>query len=155
MSKKMIFVLNAAERTVSTAESAETAEDLAARQPTLAELINKKYKEICDAQCAAVNSLFAAYTTEQKETFWVQVAEAESWTADNQHPTPFIDGRVAAEGSAKADVVADILAVAEAAKPASGQIFGRKRLLENQLAAVDHTGDYQTELAKLDAIAWS
>lgn len=121
---------------------------------TLADKVNAKYMDLDSAFKAADNSLFAGYNDKQQKTFWLQVKEAEGFTADNQYPTPFIDGRVIGEQLSKAEIVATILAESAALKPYSGEVYGKIKRLIGALAEVDTAGDYASGCAAVDAIVW-
>jgi hypothetical protein len=122
--------------------------------PQLAAKVNAKYQEIVAAYQADTAPLFAGFTPEHKETFWLQVKEAEGFTSDSNHPTPFIDGRVSGEQISKAEVVALILGEAAAMKPYAGAIYGKQKRLEKALTDIDINGNYAAGCAAVAAINW-
>ena len=67
------------------------------------------------------------YVPEEINTFRVQEEEARAYAADPTAQTLFLDAMVAETGESKADVVANIIAKADALKIAAGAALGRKR----------------------------
>ncbi len=74
----------------------------------------------------------------ERETFTTQLAEAEAFDADAGAPTPYLDAIVTAEGGAKPDLAAAILANAAALKAATAALLGAKR---KHRAAIDALAD--------------
>lgn len=68
------------------------------------------------------------YPPAERETWATQEREARAWVLDNTAPTPMLDGILIA-GEAKADLVASVIAKADALKAASSAIIGAQRAL--------------------------
>jgi len=88
-----------------------------------AEVAKVANKAIDDTQ-TTLDSLTADYPQFEKDTFWIQELEARAYIADELAVTPFIDGLCTARGIYKVDMVAKIIANADALKMASASIVG-------------------------------
>jgi hypothetical protein len=120
----------------------------------LASKINAKYSEVTIAYQSADSSLFAGYTYEQQKTFYKQEDEANRWQADNNVPTPFIDGRVAFGNKTKQQIVDLIVGISSQITATAGMYFEKYQSLIEDLVNVDQNGDYLAEKTKLDSIVW-
>ena len=74
---------------------------------------------------AEIKNIAKDYPQFERDTFAVQESEANAYMKDNEAPTPFIDNLCLNRGIEKSEMVAKILANAEALKLATAPIIGQ------------------------------
>ena len=94
-----------------------------------------KLAEVNAAYTAAIAALTPTYPDDERFTFDKQEAEARAWLADNSAPTPFVDALAAGRHMDKAELVARIIAKADAFALASGSLTGQRQRYEDMLDA--------------------
>lgn len=115
----------------------------------LAILKTTKLTEINTKSTEALSAITSLYTREEIDTWPVQEAEANAWTADNTATTPLLDAMVANRpGIDKPTLVSRILTNSGNYKAFSGAVIGKKQGYEDAVAAL--TAD-KTQ-AELDAL---
>ena len=92
-----------------------------------------KLAEVNAAYAAAIAALTPTYPDDERLTFDKQEAEARAWLADNSAPTPFVDALAAGRHMDKAELVARIIAKADAFALASGSLTGQRQRYEDML----------------------
>ena len=112
--------------------------------PPIDEEKSKKRREINAAADAALTMITGQYPRSEIDSWPTQVAEAEAYTADNNAPTPFIDGLVARRpGVTKAELAGRILANATAYKALSADVFGQRQALDDLVDAATTVDEVQ------------
>lgn len=95
------------------------------------------------AESARRMSLIAApYSREERETWPVQIAEAEAYTADAQAAVPMLTAIAAPRGLTVAQMAALVLSLRDAFKAATGAILAAQAAL---LAATPIPADYTAD----------
>lgn len=127
-----------------------TDEELAAlRAPTQAQMKAQALTRINAGYQAVISALTADYPDREIESWAKQETEARAYVLDNQTPTPWIDAAAIAREIPKVDLIARIIAKADAFAPVHGHYTGVRQLLEDEInAIVDGTQ------AQYDAIQW-
>ena len=74
---------------------------------------------------AEIKNIAKDYPQFERDTFAAQESEANAYMKDNEAPTPFIDNLCLNRGIEKSEMVAKILANAEALKLATAPIIGQ------------------------------
>lgn len=118
--------------------------------PSPAQMKSAAHARINAAYEVAVNSLIAGYPDTEIASWPKQETEARAWLADNNFPTPWIDGAAVARGIVKADFITLIIANADALAPLHGALTGKRQYLRD---AIDALGDTPTQ-EQLDAVQW-
>jgi len=116
----------------------------AARQRKLAE-INGAFEQ-------AAAALTAGYPESERLTWPVQQAEVLAWAADNQVPTPYLDGLAAARGTTPAEMRQLTLNQVQAFMAASQQLVGKRQRLRDAVQAVP--AGAPDALGQIAAITW-
>ena len=101
----------------------------------------RKLAEVNAAYTAAIAALTPTYPDDERFTFDKQEAEARAWLADNSAPTPFVDALAAGRHMDKAELVARIIAKADAFALASGSLTGQRQRYEDMLDAASTLAD--------------
>lgn len=114
---------------------------VATPEPDLPELKARKLTEINTAYERAISTLTPTYPDDERLTFDKQEAEARAWLADNSAPTPFVDALAAGRHMDKAELVARIIAKADAFALASGSLTGQRQRYEDMLDAATTLAD--------------
>ena len=83
---------------------------------------------------AALSQLKDGYPEGEVQSWERQFAEAVAWQANPAAPTPTLDGIATARGITRDDLVGRVLVKAELFAIASGQIIGRRQMLEDAIA---------------------
>lgn len=126
---------------------AEAAGPAPAPAPDLERVRRAKRREIDAAYSAELAAITDAYPEVERLTWDKQEREARAFANDDTAPTPLLDGIAAARGLALSELVARVIAKADAWVAASGTATGKRQALE---AAIDAAED----VATLEAIAW-
>jgi hypothetical protein len=92
-------------------------------------------------------ALATPYMDHERETWHVQQAEAEAWSADHTASVPMITALAAGRGITVDVLVEKILANVNLFRSASGAILGQQQALLDRIAAA-------TDIDALLAIAW-
>lgn len=100
-----------------------------------------KLDEVNAAYTAAIAALTPTYPDDERFTFDKQEQEARAWLADNSAPTPFVDALAAGRHMDKAELVARIIAKADAFALASGSLTGQRQRYEDTLDAAATLAD--------------
>lgn len=95
----------------------------------------------------AVARVAADYPQRETDTFVVQEREARAWQVDDAALTPFVDALITERGIDKAEIMARIIAKADAYTQAVGRLTGIRQRLEGSIEAAST----DSELA---AIGW-
>jgi hypothetical protein len=118
-------------------------EDAPVTQLTLLEAKATKLDQIKQAYSAALNIVRADTSEDEIKTWNDQAREARNPTL----PTPMLDKLALARGITKADLVARIIAKADAYASYVGTQLGTLQKLEDQLALA-------TTVTKVNAVVW-
>ena len=111
--------------------------------PTLKDAKAAKLAEI-NAECQRMlESLTPTYPERELTTFDKQETEARAYTADATASTPLLSALAQARGIPLPDLVARVLAKADAFAVASGSIIGQRQALEDRLDACTTLEDVQ------------
>lgn len=97
---------------------------------------------------ARLLAVASPYTPAERETWSVQIAEAEAWTADHAAATPMIDAICAGRGTEKSVLVGYIMDLNSRYRAACGAILGRQQALLERVYAATTVND-------LLAITWA
>ena len=101
----------------------------------------EKLNEINAEYQQAIATLTPTYPDDERLTFDKQEAEARAWLVDNSTSTPFIDALAAGRHMDKAELVARIIAKADAFALASGSLTGQRQRYEDTLDAATTLAD--------------
>lgn len=93
-----------------------------------------KLGEINRACEAELSQLKAGYPEGEVQSWERQFAEAAAYQANSAAPTPTLDGIATARGITRDDLVGRVLVKSELFAIASGQIIGRRQMLEDAIA---------------------
>lgn len=80
---------------------------------------------------AAIAALTSAYPPSEVATWEIQRQEAAAWAADNEAPTPWIDGAAAARGIDRVEYLQRTLGKAQAFAQASAFLTGRRQAIDD------------------------
>lgn len=106
------------------------------RLVTVDDAARSKRREINAAADAALASITTQYPRAEIDSWQIQLAEANAYTADQAASTPFIDGLVARrQGVDKPTLVSRILANAAAWSGLSSDVFGQRQALDDLVDA--------------------
>lgn len=85
--------------------------ELGAVPPTVEEAVQRKLAEIMAAYDAAFAPIEAVYPAKERETWAIQLAEAQNWLIDNAAQTPMLSVLIAARGMGEsmADFTAKVM----------------------------------------------
>lgn len=90
-----------------------------------------KILEINTAFERAASALTAGYPEAERLTWPVQQAEALAWEADNNAPTPYLDGLAVARGISAEEMRSKTLAQTQLFMAASQQLVGKRQKLRD------------------------
>lgn len=122
--------------------------------PELDKVKADKRAKINAAADAAMAPVTSKYPATERESWRLQVAEAEAWTADNNAATPFIDGLLARRpGKEKAVLMTSILDNARDYKPFSADVFGQRQALDDVLDTATTVEEVQAITVTIEALA--
>lgn len=107
----------------------------------------RKVREINAAYEQELGAALKDYPEAETKTWDKQEAEARAWVTDNSAPTPYLDGLATARDLSKSELVARVIAKADAWIALSASATGKRQRLEDEIEAA-------TDLAVLDAIQW-
>lgn len=93
-------------------------------------------------------ALIAGYPLEERQTWAAQEAEALAWAADNDTPTPYLDGIASARGIDPADMRARTFDAVNTFRTDSQWLVGTRQALRDAIQKPNATR------AQIDAIAW-
>ncbi|MFO6418986.1 hypothetical protein ACLBKS_02145 [Hylemonella sp. W303a] len=91
----------------------------------------RKLREIDGAFSAAAEALLQGYPQAERLTWPIQQTEALGWAANNDNPTPYLDGLAAARGIAAEDMRARTLDAVQAWMGASQVLIGKRQALRD------------------------
>lgn len=92
-----------------------------------------KLEEINHAADKELAALLNAYPNSETISWAKQEDEARKWLVDNNSPTPMLTPMAAARGLAMDDLCARVIAKADTFAAYSGDIFGKRQAMEDQL----------------------
>lgn len=104
-----------------------------APEPTLEEVQAAQLAQINADFEAAAQALTAGYPEGERLTWPIQQAEALAWAADNNAPTPYLDGLADARGIAPAEMRTLTQAQVQAFQTASQQLVGTRQRLRDEI----------------------
>ncbi|WP_413614739.1 hypothetical protein MRB56_12590 [Halomonas cupida] len=96
---------------------------------------------------AELSRILSQYSETEQKTWSKQEEEARAFLADPIAGTPLLDAISSARGMAKPELVARIVALADAWILAAGAATGKRQALEEQILVA-------TTMAEVDAIEW-
>lgn len=105
----------------------------------------RKVREINAAYEQELHAVLRDYPDAETKTWDKQESEARAWLADNSAPTPYLDGLATARDLSKSELVARVIAKADAWIALSASATGKRQRLEDEIEAA-------TDMAVLDAI---
>jgi hypothetical protein len=114
---------------------------------TFEKLRARKLREIDAAFAIAAEALLSGYPVAERLTWPTQQTEAMAWSADNNHPTPYLDGLAAVRGITQEDMRARTLEAVQTWMVASQQLVGRRQALRD-------AANLAPDQAALDLIQW-
>lgn len=112
-----------------------------APEPTLEEAQTAQLAQINADFEAAAQALTAGYPQGERLTWPVQQSEALAWAADNNAPTPYLDGLAAARGITPAEMRQLTLDQVNAFMAASQQLVGTRQRLRDEINAAETVAD--------------
>ncbi|RRW77600.1 hypothetical protein EGJ48_03375 [Pantoea dispersa] len=85
-----------------------------------------------------MDSLQSPYTDNESKTWWMQVEEAEKWTADNSYVPLLLNAMVASSGGnwTLSDLATQIIANNTSWRAACGDVFGQQKIKGVALSAM-------------------
>jgi len=89
----------------------------------------------------AASAVIAGYPEAERLTWPIQQTEAMAWAADNEAPTPYLDGLAAARGIEPADMRQITLAQVQGFQIASQQLVGTRQRLRDEINAAETIDD--------------
>lgn len=107
------------------APDANSAPVLASFQTTVRDYYSTKLKEVV-----------APYVVEERETWFIQLKEAQDWTANNAAPTPMLSAIAAVRGSTVADMVQGVIDKNNVYRTAVGTVLGEQQKIVESLWTV-------------------
>lgn len=123
------------------------AEEPEAPEPTLEEAQAAQLAQINADFEAAAQALTAGYPEAERLTWPIQQSEALAWAADDNAPTPYLDGLAAARGITPAEMRSLTLAQVQAFQAASQQLVGTRQRLRDEINAA-------ATVAAVRAVVW-
>lgn len=112
---------------------------------TLEQVQSNKEQDIRNYYAQQIENIIKPYSLQERETWFQQVNEADAWYANNNSPTPLIDGIIAVTAETKINKVNTIRAKRDAYIVSVGQILGIQQAKIAQVYAA-------TTIAEVDAI---
>ena len=114
-----------------------------------------KFEQAREAKLAQINSAFeqaasaltAGYPEAERMTWATQQQEAMSWAADENAPTPYLDGLAAARGITPQEMRQRALDQTQLFMQASQQLVGKRQRLRDQIQSA-------TSSEELALITW-
>lgn len=97
---------------------------LVAFQDTVRNYYAQKLKEVV-----------APYTIEERETWFIQLKEAQDWLANNSSPTPMLSAIAAARNSTVADMVQGVIERNDVYRTSIGTVLGEQQKIIESLWA--------------------
>lgn len=119
--------------------------------PALADLAVEAQRKVDAEYTRRMGELANSYPAHERESWPVQLAEAQALQADANAATPWLDQCAAARGLTRQELAARILAKDEAYRLVSGKLTGVRQWHEDQIAALLEQGESaRTALAAYD-----
>lgn len=82
-----------------------------------------------------LKQVVAPYVVEERETWFIQLKEAQDWTANNAAPTPMLSAIAAARDSTVADMVQGVIEKNNVYRTAVGTVLGEQQKIIESLWA--------------------
>lgn len=112
---------------------------------------SRKLLEINTAYQAEMDLILKDYPDAETRTWDKQEAEARSWQTDSAFETPLIDAIASARSMDKGELVARIIAKADAWISLSGAATGKRQALEDDIDAAYQAEDREA----LESVSWT
>ncbi len=119
------------------------------RPPTTQERVAAAHARINASYESAILQIVGSYPAHEISSWDKQETEARAWVADNTAATPWLDGAATARGIPKAELVAKVIAQADALAPVHGALSGKRQYLRDRINALVNPTQEQ-----LNAIQW-